>query len=180
MWVHFFTPKQLSPFSERLELPFPEEEILSGCEEDISFIRDRFTTWVKADPNTTLERHVVDVRNALAEYREASARRHDTPAQEHYFDSSVPNRSSVQKWLSIYNKNPGPRRGTQGAIEKQIAQKWHIITLQEAIELSFLRIDSTQPIMEDARCYSTRTPSALMSMSNPSTFTIPCANCLIL
>ena len=46
----------------------------------------------------------------------------------------VPNRSPVQKRLSIYNWNPGPRRGREGAIEKQIAGKWHIITLQEAIE----------------------------------------------
>ena len=70
---NFSHPKQLSSFPERLELPFPEEEILSGYGEDVSFIRDRFTTWVKADPNTTLERHMVDVRKALAEYREASA-----------------------------------------------------------------------------------------------------------
>ena len=38
------------------------------------------------------------------------------------------------KRLSIYNWNPGPRRGKEGAIEKQIAGKCHIITLQEAIE----------------------------------------------
>ena len=37
---NFFHPKQLSPFPERLELPFPDGEILSGYEEDISFIRD--------------------------------------------------------------------------------------------------------------------------------------------
>ena len=60
--------------------------------------------------------------------------RHDTSAQECHFDSNVPNRSSVQKRLSIYNWNPGPHRGNEGAIEKQIAGKWHIITLQEAIE----------------------------------------------
>ena len=54
--------------------------------------------------------------------------------QEYHFDSSVPNRSSVQKRLSIYNWNPGPRRGREGAIEKQIAGKWHVITFQEAIE----------------------------------------------
>ena len=130
---NFIHPKQLSPFPERLELPFPDEEILSGYDEDVPFIRDRFTTSVKADPNTTVERHVVDVRKALAEYREASVRRHDTSAPEYYFDGSVPNRSSVQK-LSIYNWNPGPRRGREGAVEKQIAGKWHIITLQEAIE----------------------------------------------
>ena len=46
----------------------------------------------------------------------------------------MPNRSSVQKRLSIYNWNPGLRRGKEGAIEKQIVGRWHIITLQEAIE----------------------------------------------
>ena len=83
---------------------------------------------------STSERHAVDRRKALAEYREASVRRHDTSAQEYYFDSSVPNRSSVQNLLSICDWNPGPRRGRVGAIEKQISGKWHIITLQEAIE----------------------------------------------
>ena len=106
---HFIHPKQLSPFPERLELPFPDEEILSGYEEDMSFIRYGFT-WVKACSNTTLEQHVVNVRKALAEYREGSVGRHDTSAQKYYFDSSVPNRSSLQKRPSIYNWNPGPRR----------------------------------------------------------------------
>ena len=71
---------------------------------------------------------------AFAEYREASARRHDTLTQEYFFDSSVPKRSSVQKRLSIYNWNPGPRRGKEGAIEKRIAGQRHIITLQESTE----------------------------------------------
>ena len=62
---------------------------------------------MKVDSNTTLQGHVVDVRKALVKYREASSRRHDTPAQEYYFDSSMPNRSSVQKRLSIHNWNPG-------------------------------------------------------------------------
>ena len=39
-----------------------------------------------------------------------------------------------RKRLSIYHWNAGSRRGRDGAIEKQIAGKWHIITLQEAIE----------------------------------------------
>ena len=136
-----------------------------------------FTTWVKAEPNTTLERHVVDVRKALAEYREASARRHDTLAQEYYFDSSVPNRSSVHKRLSIYNWNPGPRRGREGAIEKQIAGKWHVTTLQEALE--YVDLDLLTLTTEDARCYSTRTLSSLMSRSSLFTFTIPGSDCFI-
>ena len=40
----FVHPKQLSPFPERLKLPCPDEEILSSYEEDVSFIRDGFTT----------------------------------------------------------------------------------------------------------------------------------------
>ena len=40
----------------------------------------------------------------------------------------------VQNWLSIYNWNPGPRRGKEGAIEKRIAGRWHIITQQKAFE----------------------------------------------
>ena len=36
--------------------------------------------------------------------------------------------------LSILSWNPGPRRGKDGAMERHIAVKWHIIALQEAIE----------------------------------------------
>ena len=43
-------------------------------------------------------------------------------------------RSVVQRRLSIYNWNPGSRRGREDAFEKQIAGRWHIITLQEASE----------------------------------------------
>ena len=46
----------------------------------------------------------------------------------------MPNRSAEQTRLSVYNWNPGPQRGKAGAIESHIAVKWHIITLQEAIE----------------------------------------------
>ena len=54
--------------------------------------------------------------------------------KEYHFDNNVPTRSPVQNRLSNYNWNPGPRRGREGAIEKQIAGMWHVITLQEAIE----------------------------------------------
>ena len=86
------------------------------------------------DPDATLVRLVVDVQKAVAEFREASERRHDTSSQAYRHDKNVPNRSLVQKRLSIYNWNPGPRRGKEDAFEKQIASKWHVITLQEAIE----------------------------------------------
>ena len=52
----------------------------------------------------------------------------------HHFDNIVPDRSPVQKRFSIHNWNPGPRRGKEGSFERQIAGKWHVITMQEAIE----------------------------------------------
>ena len=131
---NFIHPKQLSPFPERLELPFPDEEILSGYEEDVSFIRDRFNTWVKGDPNTTLERHMVDVRKAFAEFREPSVRRQEASPQEYFSDSSVATRSHVQKKANRLQLVSGTSTWKQGAIEKRIAGKCHIITLQEAIE----------------------------------------------
>ena len=36
---------------------------------------------------------------------------------------------------SIYNWNPGPRRGKEDAFEKQIAGRWHVVTLQEAFRV---------------------------------------------
>ena len=71
-WCNFIHPKQLSPFPERLELPYPSEEILSGCEDVVSPGQDRYTTWVKADPDVTLDRHMVDVQKAVADYRACS------------------------------------------------------------------------------------------------------------
>ena len=47
---------------------------------------------------------------------------------------TCPKGSPVQKRLSIHNWNPGTRRGREGAIEKQVEGKWHVITLQETIE----------------------------------------------
>ena len=77
---------------------------------------------------------MVDVQKAVADFREASGRRHDTSSQAYRFDKNVINRTPVQKRLSINNWNPGPRRGKEDAFEKQFAGKWHVITLQEASE----------------------------------------------
>ena len=121
-------------FPERLKLPFSSEEILSGFEDTVSSGTDQFTAWVKTDPHATLVRHMVDVQKATADFREASGRRHDTLSETNRFDKSFSNRSPVQKRLSIYYWNRGPRRGKEDAFEKQIAGRWHVITLQEASE----------------------------------------------
>ena len=54
----FFTRKQHGPFPDHLKLPYPDEEVSSGYEEDVSYIRDGFTAWVKADFESVLERQV--------------------------------------------------------------------------------------------------------------------------
>ena len=66
-------------------------------------------------------------------FREAPDRKHSPTNEEYRFDTEVHNRLIEYKRLSIYNWNPGPRRG-RGAIEKHIEGKWHIITLQESLE----------------------------------------------
>ena len=68
-----------------------------------------------------LTEHVVDIHRIKADFRDAFERMQASSSQA----SGV-----KQKRLSIYNWNPGPRRIREGAIEKQIAGKWHLITLQ--------------------------------------------------
>ena len=79
-----------------------------------------------------LVQHMVDVQKATAEFREASERKHATSSLMNSSSKHYATRSIVQRRLSIYNWNPGPRRGKEDAFEKQIAGRWHIITLQEA------------------------------------------------
>ena len=79
-----------------------------------------------------LVQHMVDIQKATAEFREASERKH--AASSHLKSSSkrFATRSIVQRRLSIYNWNPGHRRGKEDAFEQQIEGMWEIITLQEA------------------------------------------------
>ena len=126
---HFIHPKQYGAFPRRMVLPYSYGEILSGYEKDVSSIRDGFTAWVKSDPETILRRHIVDVTRAYAAFRETPARKHSPFCQEYHFNKDIPNRLTEQTRLSVYNWKPRPRRGNEGAIARQIAVKWHIITL---------------------------------------------------
>ena len=54
--------------------------------------------------------------------------------RQNHANKHFSSRSLMQKRLSIYNWNPGPWRGKEDAFEKQIAGRWHAITLQEASE----------------------------------------------
>ena len=129
----FIHPRQLSPFPERLVLPFSNEVFLSGYEELDSSGNDLFTSWVKLSEHEILVEHMVDIERATAEFREAYERK-ATFSRMNSANKHFATRWVVQKRLSIHNWNPGPRRGKEDAFEKQIAGRWHIITLQEPSE----------------------------------------------
>ena len=130
----FIHPQQLSPFPERLELPFSSDDILSGHEELDSSGNDLFTSWARLGEHEILVEHVVDIEKATAEFREASERKHATSSDVNSSRKRFATRSIVQRRLSIYIWNPGPRRVKEDAFEQQIARKWHVITLQEAFD----------------------------------------------
>ena len=133
---------------------------------------------VKADPNDTLERHMVDVRKAFAE----SVRRQEVPVQ-YVFDSSVPNRSSVQKRPSVYNWKSRTSTWKKGATEKTNCRKmtyYHLAggdrvcrprSPREQVPRNSLR--EMRGVIQQGYLFS------ITSRSNPFTSTIPGANCLI-
>ena len=69
---NFAHPVQFGIFPKRLSLLYPDEEILSGYEEDVLSIRDGFSAWVKADPETILRRHFVNAESANPAFREGT------------------------------------------------------------------------------------------------------------
>ena len=102
---NFIHPRQLSSFPERMELPFSNDEILSGYEEIDSSGTDLFTTWVKMSEHEILVQHMVDVPKAIAEFRQASERKPATSCHKNCTNKHFATRSVVQRRLSIYNWN---------------------------------------------------------------------------
>ena len=64
-----------------------------------------------------LAQHVVDIQKATADYPEAS-KRPSTSSHMKSTNERFATRSVVQRKLSIYNWNPGSRRGKEDAFEK--------------------------------------------------------------
>ena len=78
----FIHPRQLSPFPERLVLPFSNEFILSDYAElDSSGNDDPFTSSAKLSDHEILVEHMVDMQKATAEFRETYYRRDTTSSQ---------------------------------------------------------------------------------------------------
>ena len=95
---NFTHPRQLSPFPERLELPFSNDEILS--EEIVSSGTDHFTAWVKMSHHEVLVQQMVDIHKATAEFREASERKpatssHSNSANKHFATDQLCRRDSA-------------------------------------------------------------------------------------
>ena len=75
---------------------------------------------------------MVDIHRIEADFRDAFDRIQSSSSQTLGINKLFSSQSPTQRRLSIYNWNRGPRRGTEDAIENQIAEKWHFVTLQEA------------------------------------------------
>ena len=63
----------------------------------------------------------------------------------------MPNRLTEQRRFRFYSWNPGPRREKEGAIEKHVAGKWHIIALQEATDAERLEEEATSAEADSKR-----------------------------
>ena len=72
---NFIQLKKIDAFPEFV-WPYSYEEISFGYEEDVPFVRDDFSVWVKKDLETILRRHIADVTRIYAAFRETSGRKH--------------------------------------------------------------------------------------------------------
>ena len=134
------------PFLNAWNCPFSHGEILSGYEDIVSSGTDQFTAWVKMSPHEVLVQHMVDIQRATADLRETSERRPATSTQTNRVNKHFSTVSLVQKRLSIYNWNPGPRRGKEDAFEKQIPVDGISLPWRRQLCMStmtFLQIGST-------------------------------------
>ena len=67
-------PLPCRPTCERLELPFSDDDILSGFKDHRLPRSDLFTTWGTMTPEEILAEHMVDVRRIAADFRDAFER----------------------------------------------------------------------------------------------------------
>ena len=126
--------------------------------------------WSKVSPRDILAEHVVDIQKVVADFRDAFERIQSSSSQSYGVNKYCSSQSPVQKRLSIYNWNPGSRREKEDAFEKQIAVKWHIVTLQEASD------DVDHDILQEnlGECYNvlSRTSFRRQPRNGPKFFTV--------
>ena len=124
----------ISIVPERITLPRPNDEILSGHDEDALSIQDSYAIWRLTDPGFALMRQLVTSRSAKPVFRCVHDRGLSSPEPEYRSDNNRPTWLLDQTRLNVLSWNPGSRRAREGAIEEHLPGKWHAIALQEAIE----------------------------------------------
>ena len=106
IFVGHLHPQQLSPFPERLELPFSSDDTLSGYEDLVSSGSDRFTMWGKMSPHEVSAEHVVDIHKVVADFRDAFERKQSSSSQTYgvnkYFSSQSPSTLTSTSSLSTF------------------------------------------------------------------------------
>ena len=99
------------------------EDFLNGA----SGVKDGFTLKGVWDRRALGRRHMAVKECTRASFSQAAPRRAWAP-QPHSVDRAASAPVSEQtRRLSVLSWNPGPKRGTLGAIEQHIAGPWHVM-----------------------------------------------------
>ena len=96
-------------------------------------VNDGFTDGGISDP--VRRQHMTFKDDEIASFSLRAERRPKAPQPLAKFDRAASDLLSEQTRLSIFCWNPGPTRGSPGAIENHIVGRWHSVALQEAAEL---------------------------------------------
>ena len=93
--------------------------------------------WGKMTSDEILTEHVVNIHRIQADFRDAferiqSSSSSQTSGVNKFFSSQSP----MQKRLSMYNWNPGPRRGREDAIEKQLQESGTSLPSRKLLTMS--------------------------------------------
>ena len=109
-------PRQLSPFRERLELPFPNEVL--GFEDIVSSGTDHFTSWVKMDPHDSMVHHLVSMFKKLPQ----TFARHQKGGLLHLHRQTVS--AKIYAIVHLCRSGSASTTGTQGPVaEKKMPSK---------------------------------------------------------
>ena len=134
------------PTCERLELPFSDDDILSGYEDHHLPRSDQFTMWGKMTSEEFLAEHVVDIHRMVPDFVDAFERMQTSSCQLLQLESWAP------AWKG--------RRILRNKLRRS-----GIITLQEASDSNtiFFKNDFTWPTLRVVQFSSTRILSTLTS-----------------
>ena len=78
----------------------------------------------------------MDIHRVQADFRDAFERIQASSSQASGVNKFFSSQSPMQKRLSVYNWNPGSRRGGKDAIEKQIAGKGTFLPNKKLLTMS--------------------------------------------